>query len=231
MSRSPLFLAASVLVLAACQPASEAPQDIVAETPPIVTEEAVEEVAADVAETVEAEVETVAAETVPDAEDNHDADHDHSEDEHDHGDEHDHADHDHDHAGGEAHVHGISDLAASLDGDTLSVNVEGAMANFDLDETLRTLEDIVPYATGTVEIVGGDCSMIESNVSIRPINDHGNLVIDLTYTCTAPGALEAINVTGFDSFAGFERVNAVYLTDTGQVAETLTESDTRLDIN
>ena len=39
MSRSSLFIAASVLVLAACQPATEAPEEIVAETPPVVAEE------------------------------------------------------------------------------------------------------------------------------------------------------------------------------------------------
>ena len=260
MSRSSLFIAASVHVLAACQPAAEAPEEIVAETPPVVAEETVAETATEVAETVEAEVEAAVAEVVAEemseAEDA-DHDHDHEGEEHDHGDEHDHEgeahdhaedahdhdenhdhdahdhgdDDDHDHAGGEAHVHGLSDLAASLDGNTLSVNVEGAMANFDLDETLRTLDDTTPFSTGTVEVIGGDCTMSGSDVSIRPINDHGNLVIDLTYTCGAPDGLEAINVTGFQTFAGFEQVNAVYLTDTGQVAETLTESDTRLDLN
>ena len=57
------------------------------------------------------------------------------------------------------------------------------------------------------------------------------MIIDLTYDCSAPDAIEAINVTGFASFVGFEEVNAVFLTDAGQTAETLTESDTRLDIN
>ena len=46
MSRSFLLLAVSGLAIAACQPASEAPQDVRAETPPVV-EDAVE-----VAETV-----------------------------------------------------------------------------------------------------------------------------------------------------------------------------------
>jgi len=239
MSRSVFFLAASTLALAACQPAEEAAGTLEAETPPIAEE------------TVEVDVATVAAEDEssesaethdhdgedhdhedhegePADEHSDDADHDH--DEHDH-DEHDHGEEDHDHAGGEAHVHGVSDLAASLDGSTLSISVEGALANFDLDESIRTLDDISAYTDGTVQVIGGDCTRDSAGASIRPIGDHGNLMIDLTYTCSAAASIEAIEVTGFQSFAGFEEVNAVFLTDAGQTAETLTESDTRLDLN
>lgn len=256
MSRSVFLLAASAIALVGCQPAEEAAGTLEAEVPPPIAEETTEvEVAA--AETTEAIVEVAAEPVEADAdtgddhdheehgdgedhdhsEDDHgDDDHDHGEDDHDHGgDDHDHGeddhDHDHDHAGGEAHVHGLSDLAASLEGSTLSVNVEGALANFDLDESIRTLDDTTPYTDSLVAIVGGDCSRDSASATIRPISDHGNLIVDLTYTCASPDAIEAIDVTGFQTFAGFEEVKAVYLTDAGQTAETLTESDTRLDIN
>ncbi|MFN3213362.1 MAG: DUF2796 domain-containing protein [Henriciella sp.] len=246
MFRSSLLVAVSGLALAACQPASDAPTELSAETPPVIEE------SVDVVETVEAEIEpssnaveeVVEAAAEPAEEHDHDDedhadegdDHDHDEEHEDHADEHDHDEHaheddDHDHAGGEAHVHGLSELAASLDGSTLSVNVEGALANFDLEESLRTLDDPSAYTDRTAEIVGGDCTRSGATASIRPIGDHGNLVIDLTYDCAAPDTLEAINVTGFQSFAGFVEVNAVFLTETGQTAETLTESDTRLDLN
>jgi len=261
MSRSFLLLAVSGLALAACQPASEAPQDVSAETPPVVAEVAetveadVEDAAAAAEDVVEAVAETVEEHDHEDAHDHADEDHEHDgehahedgthEDEHDHDDhaheaaheesdhEHDHDEHDHDdhdHAGGEAHVHGLSELAASLDGTTLSVNIEGALANFDLDETIRTLEDTAPYTDGTVGIVGGDCTRTAASASVRSIGDHGNMVIDLTYDCAAAGSIEAINVTGFQNFAGFQEVNAVFLTGTDQTAETLTTSDTRLDL-
>ncbi|MHA7898616.1 MAG: ZrgA family zinc uptake protein [Henriciella sp.] len=246
MSRTPLFLAASLFAIAACQPAADAPDDLVAETPPPVEEPAVEELVADVeSETVavesaitegaaeaEAPVEAATEEDHDHGEDHdhehEDSEHDHAEDAHDHGDDHD---HDHDHAGGEAHVHGLSELAATLDGSALSVSIEGALANFDLDESLREIADPAPFATGTVEIIGGDCTQTDSAVGVRPVGDHGNMTIDLTYTCANVDGLEAINVIGFDSFAGFEQVNAVFLTEIGQTAETLTESDTRLDLN
>ncbi len=254
MSRSSLLIAVSGLALAACQPASEAPQELSAETPPALEDivETAETEAADVVEAVEETVETAAA-TDDDhdhADESHEHDDEHAHDDHaedhadhddheheaahedgDHDDEaHDHDDHDHDHAGGEAHVHGLSDLAASLDGTTLSVNIEGALANFDLDESLRTLEDTSPYTDGAVAIMGGDCTRSTASASIRPIGDHGNLVIDLTYDCASAGSIEAIEVTGFQSFVGFEEVNAVFLTGTEQTAETLTKSDTRLDL-
>ena len=252
MSRSSLLVAVSVFALTACQPAADAPEELSAETPPPVAEEVVESVeteAETAAEMVDETVETAAApEADHDHDDEHgadehdhgDEDHAHDEGEHDHGDEehahddghaHDDDDHDHDHAGGEAHVHGLSELAASIDGSTLSINIEGALANFDLDESIRELPDTATYTDGTVAVIGGDCTQTSASASVRPISDHGNMVIDLTYDCAAADAIEALDVTGFASFSGFEEVNAVFLTDTDQTAETLTESDTRLDLN
>jgi hypothetical protein len=250
MSRTSLLVAVSGLALAACQPASEAPQELSAETPPVV-EAVAEEAAAAAEEPAEAVTEAEADHDHEDeydhADDDHEHDDDHGDEVHDHGDEHDHEDHahedahdeddhdhddhDHAHAGGEAHVHGLSDLAASLDGAVLSINVEGALANFDLDESLRTLDDTTAYTDGTVAIIGGECSQTSAAASVRPIGDHGNLVIDWTYECADAGAIEAIDVIGFQSFAGFAEVNAIFLTGTDQTAETLTVSDTRLDLD
>jgi len=214
MSRTPLFLAASFLVLAACQPASEPSDVLTAETPPVATEQVSEEIA----------VEPVIADAAADEHEDHD-EHDEHED-----DDSDHAEDDDDHAGGEAHVHGVSDLAVSLDGDTVSISIEGALANFDLDESLRTLENAALYTNGVVELVGGDCSRDIDDASIRAIGDHGNLTVDLVYSCAAIDDLSAIDVTAFAAFDGFEEVNAVVLTETGQTASTLTRSETRLDL-
>jgi len=224
MSRTPLFLAASFLVLAACQPTAEPSDDLVAETPPSVAEEVTEEIV----------VEADAADPVTDEHEDHDdhdedSDHDEDHDEHDHDEDHA-EEEDHDHAGGEAHVHGLSDLAISIDATTVSVSLEGALANFDLDETLRTLDDATPYTDGIVDLVGGECTRETGDASIRAIGDHGNLTVDLVYSCAAIDGLSAIDVTAFSAFAGFEEVNAVILTETGQTASTLTASDTRLDL-
>jgi len=246
MSRSPLFFATSFLVLAACQPAADAPQDPVAETPPLVMEADPELAASQDAEAVAAEVsdsmapvaETSGAAAEPDTdakadEHAHDADtvdgQDH--DEHDHEDDHEDHDHDeHDHAAGEAHVHGLSELAISLDGQALSLSLEGALANFGLDETLRALDDPAPYTDGIVAFTGGDCSREQAQAEIRPIGDHGNLVIDMVYSCAAMAELSAVTVTAFERFSGFEEVNAVVLTDARQFAGTLTAASPDLDL-
>lgn len=225
MSRTPLFLAASFLVLAACQPAAEPSDDLVAETPPIAVEEVVEET---VEVASEADEHSDHAEDHTEHEDNDEDHEDH--DEHDHDEDHAEDDEDHDHAGGEAHVHGLSDLAISIDATTVSVSLDGALANFDLDETLRTLDDATPYTDGIVDLVGGECTRETSDASIRAIGDHGNLTVDLVYSCAAIDGLSAINVTAFSAFAGFEELNAVILTETGQTASTLTTSNTRLDL-
>ena len=254
MSRFSYLLGVSLFALAACQPAENATEALQAETPPPVAEDvAVEETLEPtevVAEAVETEVEAASEEAHDEdhdhAEDETHADHDdhdhegddHEHDEHDH-DEHDHEgedhsdhdhDHDHDHAGGEAHVHGLSDLAVSLDGNTVSISVEGALANFDLNESIRELDDTAPYTNSLVALQGGDCTQEDATVGIRPIGDHGNLTVDLIYTCSAMESLSGIDVVGFQTFAGFEEVNAVLLTETGQTAETLTASDTVLDL-
>ncbi len=127
-------------------------------------------------------------------------------------------------------MHGLSELAASVQGTTLSISVEGALANFGLDESLRELSDTAPYTDGIVAIQGGDCTRDSASASIRPIGDHGNLMIDLTYTCAAVDTLTGIDVTGFANFSGFEQVDAVFLADAGQTAESLTASDTVLDL-
>lgn len=220
MSRTIFLSAASLIVLGACQPSDNTSASLEAETPPV---------AAPDAEIHEADHDAHDGDA-HDADANHHEDGEaHAEDEHD--DHDDHAHDDDDHAGGEAHVHGVSELAASVDGTSLSISIEGALANFDLDETLRTLDDATPYTDGVVTVIGGDCKRDSANADIRPIGDHGNLTVDLTYTCGTIADVAAIEVTGFQSFAGFEEVNAVFLTDTRQVAETLTDSDTRLDIN
>ena len=226
MSRTRLLIASSFLVLAACQPAAQPSDELVAETPPSITEE----VAEAVVETVEpaAPSAPIDAEAEGDHADEHD---DHDEDEEHAGhDEHDHDESGSDHAGGEAHVHGESELAVSIDGATISISIEGALANFDLDESLRTLEDASPYSEGVVELIGGECTRDTSDVSIRPIGDHGNLTIDLVYSCASVESLTGLEVTAFGTFAGFEEVDAVILTETGQTGATLTKSDTRLDL-
>lgn len=231
MHPSSLLIGASLLALAACQPAEDASEALEAEAPPAVTETVVADVPEETVDpVVEAAPEAVAAAVTEDGHD-HDETEAHEDEDHAETGHEDHEDHDdHDHAGGEAHVHGKSDLAVSLDGATVSISAEGALANFDLDESLRELADTALFTDGLVALQGGDCTRDSASASIRPIGDHGNLMVDLVYTCAAIDQLTSLDVTGFTSFAGFEEVDAVVLTETGQTATTLTRSSTVLDL-
>ena len=231
MLRSFLLVAVSFLALGACQPAAEAPEELVAETPPPVAEEAAPAAESAAAETVAAGAE--AAEAVVEEAHDHADEHDHEEhDDHEDDDHaaHDDEDDDHDHAGGETNVHGLSELAVSLDGSQVSISLEGALANFGLDETLRTIDDPTVYTDTVIALEGGDCTRDSANASIRPVGDHGNMMIDMVYSCASMDSLEALVVTGFEAFAGFEEVKAVVLTDAGQMAGTLTAGSARLDL-
>jgi len=103
MFRKSLFFATSALVLSACQPAAEAPQDtVVAETPPVAGDELE---AADVTEAVSeiAVEDDASSEPAVAVEEEAHEDHDHEDDAHDHEthddaeDHHDHEEHGHDH--------------------------------------------------------------------------------------------------------------------------------------
>lgn len=235
--RHTLFLASvSLLALAACQPAENASEALQAEPAPVIAEEPVaEEVVSE--ETIEVTGETVvdAADLagVEDAANSEETDHDHGDEHEDHADgahddDHDHDDHDH--AGGEAHVHGKSEMAVSLDGNSVSISLEGALANFDTDESTREISDPALYTDGVIALRGGDCTAEMTSAFIRPIGDHGNMMLDFVYTCAAIEDLTGIEVTAFSKFSGFEEVDAVILTATGQTAETLTGSNTVLDL-
>ncbi len=213
MSRSLLLLAASVLALAACQPADEPTGSLEAETPPV-AEDVI------MTETIETVVTPAAVEP---ADDHQDEDHDaHAE----HGDDDDHDDR----AGGEAHVHGHAELAVSVEQNTLSISLEAPLDNFGLPESQTTVDDDTPYTDGIVTLIGGDCTRDGAGVALRSNGDHGSMTVDLTYTCTAGAMADAIDVTAFGNFAGFEEIDAVALTDSGQSAAALTRSSTRLDL-
>lgn len=121
-------------------------------------------------------------------------------------------------------------MAVSLDGNSVAISLEGALANFDLDESLREISDPTPYTTGVLALRGGDCTPDMVSAFIRPVGDHGNMMLDFVYTCAAIEDLTGIDVTAFSKFSGFLEVDAVVLTATGQTAKTLTASDTLLDL-
>ncbi|MEM1086672.1 MAG: DUF2796 domain-containing protein [Pseudomonadota bacterium] len=243
----------AVLGLAACGQ-SEAPETPsaadtvdVAEADPMVDE--VSE-----SEPQVAEVATTVAETNDDhdhahAHDDHSHDHDHDDhkhdhDDHDHSDEHMHAhdDHDHDHGGvGEAHVHGEGEMAVTLDGSTLAVSFEGALASFasfehepKTDEQRAELEAVrVSFAAAENSLsinTEAGCVLNSTGVQFRHSGNHGSVMADYEYTCASVDEISSISLKIFDNYPALEAVDVVFISDTGQQAKTLIASDNMMTI-
>ena len=244
---SPLLLPTSILALSllgvtACQPATQsddaATPEAIAEPASAGAETAIVEISAPqetAASATEAQGETEAAEDHDDhADEAHPDDHnahaEHDDDGHDnhaeheghdsHDEEHDHADPDS--AGGEAHLHGHAELALTQTGDTLSVSLISPLANFGLSEASADLTDAQAYADNLIRLSGGDCSETERHVHAKSDGQHGTMEIEITYSCAAIDSLTSATIVLFETYTGFEEIDAVLLTPTEQVAAELT---------
>lgn len=198
----PLLTGAALSVLAACGPGAE---------PPAV-QEAVEEEA--VAEDFAAE-----AEMEEPSEDHNDEDHDGAEhDDHDH-------DHDHDHAGGTAHVHGVADLAFSLEGNSLTAEMISPLANFGLSEAEGVVTgEVIDSLPLMILLTGGNCLGETPQAEIDKSSGHTDARISFSWTCANPSSLMSASFAGFSTYPGFETVNAIFLDGSSQKAAELTPS-------
>ena len=157
----------------------------------------------------------------------------------DHGDHDDHDDHDDEMAGGEAHVHGHAEMAIVLEGNDLTVSVQAPLASFGLPES----EPETEAETGEMEqarlrlqdplqtVAIGDaagCIFSGSDVMFSYRGDHGSADIEYTFQCNRPDALTSVDVKLFEAHEGLEEVEAVFITGTEQVADTLTASNTTI---
>lgn len=204
----PLLAGAALSMLAACGPG----------TPPPAAPGPVETDAALPAE-------------VP-AEDSHDA---HAED-HAEGETHDHEtgedhDHDHDHAGGAAHVHGIADLAFVIEGAKLTAELVSPLANFGLSEADGVFTpEVIAALPGFITLTGGNCTAETPVAEVDTSSGHTDGHVNFTWTCANAGAVTSTRFAGFSAFPGFEKVNAVFVTDTTQKAAELTPSSPELSL-
>ncbi len=134
-------------------------------------------------------------------------------------------DHDHDaHAGGEAHVHGAAELAVTLDGTFVTVTIDAPLANFGLSEkTKKKASEMEQYADGLTELMGdAHCDIAERSAEIRRNGDHAALTLSIAWDCRRPSQLDGLMFTGFETYEGFETVEAVYLGEDEQSAAVLT---------
>lgn len=140
------------------------------------------------------------------------------------------AGHDHDHSdeasgAGHAHVHGVADLALTWEGNRLTAELVSPLANFGLPEADGVLtEAVLAELPGLVMITGGDCAAQPPAAKVDTSSGHTDAHVNLAWTCTNPSGVSSVTFSGFTAFPSFERVNAVYLTDTRQKAGELSPS-------
>ena len=231
-----LVSAASAGLLVACSPPDT--------YEPAPTDEPVVEVAESETGMHDTEMhETAEAEEVAEDGDAHDEDHDdhdhdahdhdaHEHDDHDH-DAHDHDHDDHDHAGGTAHVHGVADLAVTVDEQFVTVSLESPLANFGMSEADDyEKEEIDVLTDGVAELLGdARCDLTEHSAALRTDTGHKDVSVSLVWDCFRPSRLDGLKFTGFETYTGFETINAVYLSGTDQEAATLTPEDPVIPFN
>jgi Protein of unknown function (DUF2796) len=144
-------------------------------------------------------------------------------------------DHDHDHegeeAGGTPHVHGVADLALTRSGTTYEAELISPLANFGLSESDGVFTDaVLAELPGLIELAGGDCAANAPEAEVDTSSGHTDGHVHITWTCGNPDAVSALRFPGFAAFSGFERVNAVYVTDAAQKAGELTPSASELSL-
>lgn len=144
-------------------------------------------------------------------------------------------DHHHDHpaeeTGATPHVHGLADLALTRDGASYHAQLVSPLANFGLSEADGVFTDgVLAALAGLVELTGGECRASPPVAEIDTSSGHTDGHVHLAWACANPDAVSALRFPGFKAFPGFERVNAVFITDTAQKAGELTPSASELSL-
>lgn len=132
-------------------------------------------------------------------------------------------DHDGEHAGGEAHVHGLADLAITREGNKFMGELISPMSNFGLAETDSAYTDVVTAElSGLVELDGGECQAGVPHPMTDNSGDHTDAVVHFVWTCAKPEDVRIARFAGFTAFPVFEKVSTIYITDAEQKAGDLT---------
>lgn len=177
-----------------------------------------------------------------------------------------------------AHVHGLGELSAVLEGETLTitfrspmyniVGFERAPSNDEEQAALDAAQETLRSGKGLfVTDAGAGCQLVEVGVTYFRTHKHGDddhdhdhsddehehsedgddhsedehdhaeddanglgeVEADYAFTCAAPEELQAVDVTLFERFGRFEKINGIALGD-GTETATLTPAKTRLDM-
>ena len=147
----------------------------------------------------------------------------------------------------EAHTHGLATLTLALEGETLEMQFESPAANlvgFEHKATsseekaaVTKAEVILKDAARLFSFVGSGCQFKNALVDVSSVaqnhqhhdhasehdeSSHSEISAIYRYQCKDAQALESVSVALFESFAGIEKIDAMWITESDQGSAPLT---------
>jgi len=159
----------------------------------------------------------------------------------------DHEEEDDDHAheaaeGGrlESHEHGHAMLAVTLQDSMLSVSFEAPLSSLGAPEDPQNAEDEARIEAvledfrndETIISLQGDagCEIVSTSTGTRLVSGHGEMQLDYDFDCENAGGLEGVRFGGFDQYPALLSIEAVFVSDTQQMATELSAASPELKI-
>ena len=158
---------------------------------------------------------------------------------------HEEADDDHAHEaaeGGrlESHEHGHAMLAVTLQDSMLSVSFEAPLSSLGAPEDPQNAEDEAKIEAvledfrndETIISLQGDagCEIVSTSTGTRLVSGHGEMQLDYDFDCENAGGLEGVRFGGFDQYPALLSIEAVFVSDTQQMATELSAASPELKI-
>lgn len=155
--------------------------------------------------------------------------------------DHDHH-HDHSHDSLGAHVHGLGYLSAALVGNEFVLSLQAPMGDFigfehapRNDEQRQQASQVMAHLTSAawLEIpANAACSQIgvdaPSAEDIENFTSHGDILVELSFTCTQPDNLNHFSVALFTDYPMLERIDVQWLREHEQGAMQISPGQTRV---
>ena len=141
----------------------------------------------------------------------------------------------------EAHEHGKAVLSAAVDDDTLTLTFEAplmSMVGFEHEpetpeqtEALDAVKDAFTAPGMMVEINSdAGCLPLMTTSGAHFAGGHGALEVEHVYTCEDPAEIDRIVFSQMGDYPGLTSIDAVFVSDTQQVAGELTQSNATLEL-
>ncbi|MEC5398749.1 DUF2796 domain-containing protein [Uliginosibacterium sp. H1] len=159
--------------------------------------------------------------------------------------------------GDHKHVHGVGELAVSVEGDTLTIALESPLDNFvgferapkyakDMEAVKNMAATLRKTETLFVPTAAAQCAPVSVKLASEAVapellgeprpatppaafdEDHVDLDAQWTFRCANPAALNSVEVKLFDAFKRFRQFDAVLVTPKRQSAARLNSKSRKL---